>query len=71
MKRPILLSVRDKNGHEWGFDVRADPAHLAEWRAAGLEVYELSATIPAYVVAIGLARPWAAVQASWQWLRAF
>lgn len=71
MKRPMLLNVRDGNGHEWGFTVRADPAHLPEWRAAGLEVYELAATVPAWVAAIGLARPWAAVQAAWQWLRVF
>lgn len=67
----MLLNVRDGNGHEWGFTVRADPAHLPEWRAAGLEVYELAATVPAWVAAIGLARPWAAVQAAWQWLRVF
>lgn len=69
MKRPLLLTVRDKSGAEWGFTVRADPTHLAEWRAAGLDVYELAATVPAWAAAIGLARPWAAVQAAWQWLR--
>lgn len=71
MKRPMLLNVRDRSGREWGFTVRADPAHLPEWREAGLEVYELAATIPAWVVSLGLARPWAAVQAAWQWLRVF
>jgi hypothetical protein len=71
VKRPMLLNVRDKSGAEWGFTVRADPAHLPEWRAAGLEVYEIAASVPGWVAAAGMARPWAAVQAAWQWLRVF
>ena len=71
MNRPMLLIVRDQNGHEWCFTVRADPTHLHEWRAAGLDVCELAATIPAWVAASGMSRPWVAVQAAWQWLRVF
>lgn len=67
----MLLNVRDKNGGKWCFEVRADPAHLPEWRDAGLEVCELAASVPAWATAIGLARPWAAAQAAWQWLRVF
>ncbi len=71
MKRQMLLSVRDKSGAEWGFEVRADPAHLPEWRAAGLEVYELAASVPAWAASLGLGRLWAAIQGAWQWLRVF
>lgn len=71
MKRPMLLNVRDKNGHEWGFEVQADPAHLPAWHAVGIEIFELAATIPGWVVSLGLKRPWAAAQRAWQWLRMF
>jgi len=63
--------VRDKTGAEWCFEVRADFAHIQEWREAGLDVCELAATIPAWVAAAGMSRPWAEVQAAWQWLRVF
>lgn len=71
MKRPMLLTVRDQRGNEWCFTLRADPAHLSEWRAAGLDVCVLGATVPEWVASVGLGRPWAAVQAAWQWLRLF
>lgn len=71
MKRRMLLNVRDKNGQEWGFEVQADTQYLAHWQAAGLEVYELGASIPGWVASLGLARPWAALQSAWQWLRVF
>lgn len=71
MKKPALLTVRDKDGREWCFEVRADPAHIPEWRTAGLDVCELSATVPAWAAVAGMSRPWAAVQTAWQWLRVF
>lgn len=67
----MLLMVRDKTGAEWVFRPREDPEHLAEWRAAGLELYELAASVPAWAAALRLTRPWAAVQSAWQWLRVF
>lgn len=69
MKRPLLMMVRDNNGNWWGFEVRADPTHIAEWRAAGLEVYEVDATIPKWAAAVGLAPLVAALQRAWQWAR--
>lgn len=68
MKRPMLISIRGKS-HEWSFPLVGDAADLAEWRADGLEVIELDAAIPEWAAACGLARPIAAMQAAWQWLR--
>lgn len=69
MKRAMLLTVLDKHGAEWCFEVREDPAHLSVWRAVGFDVVIIDARIPAWAVSAGLARPWAAVYAAWQWLR--
>lgn len=69
MKRLLLLTVRDKHGAEWCFEVREDPAHLAEWHRAGLDVVVIEARIPALVADLGLASIWAAGQGAWKWLR--
>lgn len=69
MKRNLVLTVLDKRGGEWVFPFRGDPSHIPDWREAGLVVEQSHATIPRWVAAAGLAQPWAALQASWQWLR--
>lgn len=53
----MSLAVRGKK-HEWYFDVEADPKHLAEWRADGLNIDPVLVVIPQWVAALGLARLW-------------
>lgn len=69
MKRPMLIVVRDTAGAEWAFPFRGDPADLADWRSAGLQVEVLEATIPGWAVGTPAAGLIAAVQAAWQWAR--
>jgi hypothetical protein len=69
MRRQMLLMINDRRGYEWGFTFYGDPQWLESWRDAGFNVVEVVATIPELVVALGLARPWTAMQALWQWLR--
>lgn len=69
MKRPMILFVRDREGFEWSFPFRGDHLHIEEWRAAGLQVYEVAATVPAWAARLGLARVYAKFQAAWQWMR--
>ena len=68
MKRPMIVTVRGKRD-EWVFPFNGDPALLPGWRADGLEVYELGASVPAWAAACGLARQIAAMHRAWQWLR--
>lgn len=68
MKQPIQIIVRGKR-HTWGFTFEGDPKHLADWRADGLQVYEVCNTIPAWAVDFGLLRLWVAVQDAWRWMR--
>lgn len=58
-----LLSI-DVRGREkrWSFEFIGDPKHLDEWRADGLEVFEVENTIPIWIADLGLARPWCFVQ---------
>lgn len=70
MKQTLSVTVQGKQ-HKWCFDFKGDPAQLAEWRADGLEVYEIQHTIPALAVNAGLLRPWIAMQTAWRWLRCF
>jgi hypothetical protein len=70
MKQRMFIDVQG-NRHRWTFPFMGDPAQLAEWRADGLEVNEVYATIPALAVNAGLLRPWIAVQRAWRWLRCF
>lgn len=70
MKQTLSITVHGKR-HKWCFNFTGDPKDLEEWRADGLEVYEVFNTIPAWAVRIGLMRPWVAVQDAWRWLRCF
>lgn len=58
-----LLFVNVKgNDKQWSFPFYGDPENIPVWRADGLEVFEIENTIPAWVAAHGLARPWCFVQ---------
>lgn len=68
MKRNYVIEIRGRE-HVWGLNVRAEPEHVEDWRADGLVVDEVIATIPEWVVDLGLLRPYVRVQEWWQWLR--
>lgn len=58
-----LLSVRlHGNRRTWQFEFYGDPKYLAEWRADGLEIYEVCNVIPAWIADLGLTRPWCFLQ---------
>lgn len=59
-KRMTVIVRGDQ--HTWGFSFTADPKHIAEWRADGLEVDEVVNAIPEWAVRLGLAREWVAIQ---------
>lgn len=61
MKRPYALHIRGKE-KSWMFEIEADPRHVEDWRADGLTVDGIVATIPEWVVNLGLARPWVFLQ---------
>lgn len=65
----MLILIGGKSGHVYGFAFRGDPASLQLWRGEGFTVHEVEAAIPVWVVRCRLVRPWAAMQAAWQWLR--
>jgi hypothetical protein len=61
MSRKLLsLTVRGKNS-TWAFNVVADPQYLDEWRADGLEIYEVCNVIPAWLPAWSV-RSWCFLQ---------
>jgi hypothetical protein len=58
-----LMSVHVRGDRrDWGFNFYGDPAHLEDWRGDGLEVYEVENVIPAWVVALGVVRPFCFLQ---------
>lgn len=61
MKRLHSVMVRGKR-HEWGLPVYTTRKTAAAWRADGLEVNEVVNVIPAWIVDLGLARPWCFLQ---------
>jgi hypothetical protein len=52
-KRLYSLTVRGRCD-EWEFEVWAEPAHAEDWRADGLHVAEIVATVPQWWVWLGL-----------------
>jgi hypothetical protein len=60
-KKLFELHVRGER-RGWGFDVLADPRHVEDWRADGLEVNEVCNTGPMWVADYGLARVWCFLQ---------
>lgn len=67
-KQLMSIEVRGRE-KQWGFLFEGDPAHLAEWRADGLEVDEVCNVIPVWAQRMGLTRVWCRVQDTWAWLR--
>jgi hypothetical protein len=57
----MSITVKGKN-HTWSFDTYADPVYLDEWLDDGLEIYEVSNSIPMWVVEYGLVKPWCFMQ---------
>jgi hypothetical protein len=51
--RRYSLTVRGKR-KIWAFTIDAEPAHVEDWRADGLQVDELLNSIPAWWVNMGL-----------------
>lgn len=51
--KQLSIEVRGKE-KSWSFTFLGDPKYLDEWRADGLEVFELVNTIPAWVADQGL-----------------
>jgi hypothetical protein len=68
VKGTCQIVVRGKH-KTWAFNFPADPKYLPEWEADGLEVYEVTNSIPEWAVNLGLTRPWVAVQDFWNWIR--
>jgi hypothetical protein len=66
MTRRHLLLIRGQR-HEWQLPVYADPKHVADWRADGIEIHESVGRVPTWLA--WAARPIMAVQRAWQWLR--
>lgn len=61
MTRRLSITVQGQR-KTWSFCFDGDLRHLDEWRADGLEIDEVVNTIPAWVVGMGLTRPWCFVQ---------
>lgn len=68
MKTTYMIAVQGKTS-KWGFTFEADDTLLSEWRADGLEVYEVAASVPQWAASIGLTGLWAAVQRVWRFMR--
>jgi hypothetical protein len=71
VKRTMSINVRGKSGATYGFLFSGDPKHLDEWRADGLDIDEVSNTVPVWVARLGATSAWCRVQDVWQWLRLF
>lgn len=68
MKRKIIITVKGRSA-SWSFEFVGEPAHLAEWRQDGLEVYEVANAVPQWVQSMKLTRIWCLVQDAWRFLR--
>lgn len=49
----------------WSFNAYVDTRYVEEWRADGIEIYELENIIPSSIVDAGLLRAWIFVQDLW------
>ncbi|HMX28714.1 MAG TPA: hypothetical protein PKC13_24220 [Blastocatellia bacterium] len=61
MRKRYSITVRGQF-YTWSFAVDAEPAHVEDWRADGLEVNELLNVIPEWAVSLGLTRIWCFAQ---------
>ena len=57
MKRNYNLIIRGKE-HEWTVSVMADPEHVKDWQADGLQLEEVQYSVPAWAVEAGLLKPY-------------
>lgn len=57
MKQRCAIIVKG-NHHTWSFHFDAKPEYIQDWRDDGLEIDEIYYAIPAWVVNLGLTRPW-------------
>lgn len=64
------INVKGKN-KKWGFHFYGDPKYIEEWRADGLDITEIENVIPAWIVDLGLLRPWCFVQDVWNFKNPF
>lgn len=64
----ITVVGRDKT---WGFPVKGTEQDAQDWRDDGLEVWELTNTVPVWAQRLGLTKPWCGVQDAWNWVRLF
>lgn len=62
MKKLHTLTVIDRQGIEFCFQVNVDPKYVPEWQARGIEIYPLHNVIPEWVVNIGMTKPWCFMQ---------
>jgi hypothetical protein len=69
-KKLHALTVRGRTGI-WKFPVYLDAQYLEEWRADGLEIDEISNTVPAWIAGLGLTRAWCFIQDVFQFKNPF
>lgn len=62
MARKLLVIHTRGRSKSWSFEFMGDPKYIEEWNADGLEVREVVNTIPAWIVDLGLVRPWCFLQ---------
>lgn len=69
-KKLIGIEVR---GHtkRWSFSFYGDPKYIPEWRADGLEVFEIENVAPALVADVGLVSVWCFLQDLWNFKNPF
>lgn len=61
-----LVGIQVKGKHKtWGFAFYADPEHIPEWQADGLDIDVIENVIPEWVASLWLVRPWCFVQDLW------
>lgn len=61
MSKLLSIHVRGKR-KSWSFVFSGDPKHIEEWRADGLQVFEVVNSIPEWAVDLGLTRAWCFMQ---------
>lgn len=55
------------NTHTWALLIRRTEEAAADMRADGIELHEMTNTVPFWVAELGLARLWCFAQDIWNW----